>query len=60
MGEVGRPVVEVFRNRIENVIEVHRNAQDISNAEVIGVLELIKLDLHAEMDEEDEDEEIAQ
>jgi hypothetical protein len=48
--------VETFRCRLNNVIDVHREAEDLTNAEVIGVLELIKMDLHAEMDIEDEDE----
>lgn len=48
--------VNVLANRIANVIDVHRKAEDLSNAEVIGVLELIKMDLHAEMSEEDDEE----
>ena len=46
--------VETFRCRLENVINVHREAEDLTNAEVIGVLELIKLDLHKEMTEDEE------
>ncbi len=55
---MARQMVETFRNRIENVIEIHRLAEDLSNAEVVGVLELIKLDLWNNMrDDEDNDDE---
>ena len=53
MGEVG---VEALQNRITNIIEIHKDAEDLTNAEVIGVLELIKLDLHHEIIEKYEDE----
>ena len=53
MSSVG---VDTLASRIANVIEIHREAGDISNAEIIGVLELIKMDLHEEMFEDDEDE----
>ena len=53
MGNVG---VDTFRSRIENIISIHREAEDLTNAEVIGVLELIKLDLHAQMIEDNEDD----
>lgn len=47
--------IETFRNRIENVIEVHIQAEDLTIAETIGVLELIKMDLWNNIrDEEDE------
>jgi len=53
---MSKRTVEILENRISNVIDIHRKAEDITNAEVIGVLELIKLDLHDEMiEEEDED-----
>ena len=48
--------VETLASRIGNVIDIHRQAKDVTNAEVIGVLECIKMDLHREMIE-DEDEE---
>lgn len=49
--------VDTLANRITNVIEIHRQAEDVTNAEVIGVLELIKLDIHQEMlDNEDDGE----
>lgn len=56
---MSKQAIETFRNRVENVIEIHRKAEDITNAEVIGVLELIKLDLYMDIpkDEDDEDEE---
>lgn len=48
--------LETFRNRVENVIDIHRKAEDLTNAEVIGVIEMIKLDLHAEILDESEEE----
>ena len=46
---MSKQAVETFRNRVANVIEIHRKAEDLTNAEVIGVLEIIKLDIYAEM-----------
>ena len=40
--------VDTLVSRIENVIQIHREAEDITMAEVIGVLEIIKLDLYQE------------
>lgn len=37
--------VETLESRIRNVIDVHRDAEDVSNAEVIGVLEMMKLEI---------------
>lgn len=56
---MSKQAIETFRNRVENVIEIHRKAEDITNAEVIGVLELIKLDLYMDIpkDEDEEEEE---
>ena len=55
MGKVG---VDTLASRITNVIDIHRKAEDVTNTEVIGVLELIKMDLHREMiEDEDEDAE---
>ena len=48
--------IDIFRNRLENVINVQRQSESLSNAEVVGVLELIKLDLYTEMMEPDEDD----
>ena len=53
MSEIG---VDTLASRIENVIDIHRQAEDVTNAEVIGVLEIIKLDIYKEMDDEDEEE----
>lgn len=47
--------VEKFRNRVQNVIDVARIEGDVGYAEVIGILELMKLDLYQEMLEEDEE-----
>ena len=46
MGETG---VAALQSRISNIIEIHKNAEDLTNAEVIGVLEIIKLDLYNEI-----------
>ena len=46
MGENG---VQALQDRITNIIEIHKKAEDLSNAECIGVLEIIKLDLHHEI-----------
>ena len=44
---------------MENVLAVHRNAGDISNAEVLGVLEILKHNILRETEEmlEEEDDE---
>jgi len=52
MGEVG---TQALQDRITNIIEVHKEAEDITNAECIGVLEIIKLDLYREIAGVDED-----
>lgn len=44
-----------MQDRITNIIEVHKEAEDITNAECIGVLEIIKLDLYREIAGVDED-----
>jgi len=46
--------VETLVNRIKNVIQIHRDARDVTNAEAIGVLEMIKLDLYQDALENDE------
>ncbi len=46
MGENG---VQALQDRITNVIKIHKEAEDLSNAEAIGVLEIIKLDLYQEI-----------
>ncbi len=48
-----KQAIETFRCRIERVIDIHRQCEDLSCAEVIGVLEVIKLDLWNEMDADD-------
>jgi hypothetical protein len=47
--------VEVLANRIENVIQIHRDAEDITISEIIGLLEIIKLDIYQETLENQED-----
>ena len=43
MSEVG---VDALVSRIENIISIHISAEDVTNAEAIGVLEMIKLDIY--------------
>lgn len=42
-----------FQSRLCNLIDVVRNDGDLSIAEVIGILEIVKLDLHQEQQEDD-------
>ncbi len=43
----------ILQNRIENVIDVHRGS-GISIAEIIGVLEMVKLDMYEEALEQED------
>ena len=36
---------DVLENRLRNLIDVHRDAHDLTNAEAIGVLEMMKLEI---------------
>ena len=47
--------VDTLISRISNIINIHRKAKDITVGEVIGALEIIKLDLYQESLDEDED-----
>jgi len=38
--------VETLLSRIENVIDIHRVAGDVTNAEIIGLLEMVKLAIY--------------
>lgn len=42
--------VDTLVNRIHNVIDIHRAAQDVTNAEIIGALEMIKLEIFTDID----------
>ncbi len=53
---MSQKTIEIFQNRITNVIDIHAKAEDLTNAEIIGVLELIKLDLYMQIIEDDESE----
>ncbi len=53
--ELSKIAVDTLVSRIENVIQIHRDAEDITIGEVIGVLEIIKLDLYQETVDEDMD-----
>lgn len=52
MGTIG---VEAFQSRIERIISIHASAEDISNAEAIGVLEMMKLNLYIEAKKEEDE-----
>ena len=54
---MGNMAVTALVDRIRNVIQLNRDAGDISHAEVIGALEIIKLDIYQEMQEIEDDEE---
>ena len=52
MGVVG---IDALQNRIEQVIQIHRDAGDVTRGEIVGVLEIIKLDIYAEVYEDDDE-----
>ena len=52
MGVVGTAALD---SRIRNVIQIHRDAEDVTNAEAIGVLELIKLEIYQDTLKEDKE-----
>ena len=52
-GKMSKIAVETLVNRIEQVIQIHRDAEDLTIGEVIGILEIIKLDLYQETVEQD-------
>lgn len=41
-------------DRVNNVIKIHKDAGDINNAEAIGALEIVKLDLYGEICEDED------
>ena len=47
--------VKALQSRIDNVIKIHRTAGDVTGAEAIGLLEIIKLDMYQELLEASED-----
>ena len=49
--------VDTFASRINNVVNIHRAAEDISNAEIIGVLEMIKLEIFNDAMKDEDDTE---
>ena len=46
---------ETLESRVRNVIDIHRDAEDVTNAEVIGVLEMMKLEIFNDIYEEEHD-----
>ena len=46
--------VDTLQSRIENVIKIHREAKDITFGELIGVLEIIKMDIYKEQTEDED------
>jgi len=54
---MGASAVETLAIRIDKVINLYRNDKNITIAEIIGTLEVIKLDLYQELQElADEDD----
>jgi len=45
-----------FMSRLRSLIEVTRQAEDLTGAEVIGLLEVAKLDIYASLPQEDDDD----
>lgn len=45
-------------SRISNIIQISKDAKDVTIAEAIGALEIIKLDLYSEIREAQEDEDL--
>ena len=50
MSKIG---IDTLESRIWNVIDIHREAGDVTNAEAIGVLEIIKLEMYNEIISQD-------
>ena len=44
-----RNPVDILVEELDKIIDGHKDAEDITNAEIIGVLEIVKMDLHSEM-----------
>ena len=49
---MSKEATDILVNRIENVIQIHRDAEDITVSEIIGALEIIKLEIFQETVEE--------
>ena len=47
--------VETLVNRLETVIDLYRDNESITNAEIIGALEILKLNLFMEAEDESDD-----
>ena len=45
-----------FLSRLRSVIEVTRQAEELTGAEVIGLLEVVKLDIYSSLEPEMDDE----
>ena len=45
-----------FLSRLRSVIEVTRQAGELTGAEVIGLLEVVKLDIYSSLPPEEEDD----
>ncbi len=43
----------IFQERLEAIIKIYRNQGDVLNIEIIGVLEIVKLNLWQESGEDD-------
>jgi len=53
MSEIG---VDALQSRIANIIEIHKEAEDLTKAEVLGTLLIIMLDLYQEIAAESEED----
>ena len=51
---MSRAAVETFVDRMEKIVKIHMDAGDLTNAEVIGALEMLKLDIYMGIPVEDE------
>ncbi len=51
---MSKVAVQSFVSRVSNIIDLYRNNESITIAEMIGAIEIIKLDLYLEQVEEDE------
>ena len=47
--------VDTLMNRLETVIDLYRDNESITNAEIIGALEILKLNLFMEAEDESDD-----
>ena len=49
--------VDTLLSRIWKVIDIHKEAEDVTNIEILGILELLKLDVYREIRQKEEEKE---